>query len=390
MGFLNRTSQGFLRKKALLCMFSLVVIFSIFSISPTAHAETDTSTGLTYTVSNGKATITRFNNSSETLSIPSTLGGYPVVSIGDYAFYNCQSLKNVTIPSGVTSIGNSAFRNCYALTNVTIPSGVTSIEDYTFNFCYSLTNITIPSEVTNIGNYAFASCSGLISVTMPSGVTSIGNYAFSYCSSIRDLTISSSVTSIGNSAFYDCQRLKNVTLPNGLTSIGSYAFNDCSSITNITIPSSVTSIGNSAFGSCYNLFSINVESNNSLYTSIDGVLFNKSATVLLQYPNGKAGATYSIPNGVTTIARESFSNCVLNYVIIPSSVTSLEEYAFYYCKSLKKITISNGIRSIGNYAFRDCSSFFSMYGGRGTYAEAYAKQNGINFIDIATNSQNSW
>ena len=106
------------------------------------------------------------------------------LSISGAAFQNCNSLTNVTIPSGVTSIDGSAFSNCYSLTSVTIPSSVTSIGNGAFSNCRSLTSITIPSEVTSIDNSAFGNCYSLASVTIPSSVTSIGNGAFSYCSGL--------------------------------------------------------------------------------------------------------------------------------------------------------------------------------------------------------------
>ena len=130
--------------------------------------------------------------------------GSGVLSIGDYAFYNCYSLASITIPSGVTSIGTSAFRYCYSLASVTIPSGVTSISNRAFDNCYSLASITIPSGVLSIDSNAFYNCYSLASITIPSSVTSIGTSAFHYCYSLASITIPSSVTSIGTYAFNNC------------------------------------------------------------------------------------------------------------------------------------------------------------------------------------------
>ena len=120
-----------------------------------------------------------------TLSVPGTVTydnqEFTVTSIGANAFSNCNSLKEINIPSSVTSIGESAFYGCTNLTNVNIPEGITSIEDYTFSRCESLREITIPSSVTSIGVNAFSSCNALREITIPEGVTSIGNYAFMNC-----------------------------------------------------------------------------------------------------------------------------------------------------------------------------------------------------------------
>ena len=140
-----------------------------------------------YNISNGKATVTEVSPASEGLTIPSSLGGYPVTGIGNYAFAHCSELTSVTIPEGVTSIGNSAFYGCSGLTSVTIPSSVTDIYGDAFYDCSGLTSVTIPEGVMRIGTYAFNGCSGLASVTIPSSVTSIGYRAFYGCRRLDSL-----------------------------------------------------------------------------------------------------------------------------------------------------------------------------------------------------------
>ncbi len=139
------------------------------------------------------------------------------------------------------------------------------------------------------------------------------------------------VTSIGESAFDYCSGLTSVTIPNSVTSIGTFAFSGCSGLTSVTIPNSVTSIGESAFDYCSDLTEINVDENNTAYSSIDGVLFNKSQTELVCYLGGKQGA-YTIPNSVTSIGGSAFSGCKgLTSVTIPNSVTSIGGSAFSGC-----------------------------------------------------------
>ena len=234
-----------------------------------------------------------------------------VTSIGDYVFYYCTGLTEITIPNSVTSIGDYAFGYCGGLKAVTIPYSVTIISDWAFASCIDLTiinvapnntnyesengvlfnkgktelicypagktettytipnlvtsigfgafgssgltEVTIPNSVTSIGDWAFAYCCVLTSVTIPNSVTSIGKWAFNSCSALTEVTIPNSAKSIWDYAFFGCSGLKSVTIPNSVTSIGEYAFFNCRVLTSVTIPNSVTSIGKWAFGGCSGL-----------------------------------------------------------------------------------------------------------------------------------------
>jgi len=145
-----------------------------------------------------------------------------------------------------------------------------------------------------------------------------------------------------------------------VTCIGWMAFSNCSSLTSITIPNSVTIIRDNAFVSCSGLTSFSVAGDNSNYSSKEGVLFNKQQTTLIQYPTRKQGE-YIIPNSVTTIVDYAFYGCSgLTSLTIPNSITSIVDYAFAGCSSLTSITIPNSVTSIGNEAFAGCSSLSSV------------------------------
>jgi hypothetical protein len=292
--------------------------------------------------------------------IPLDDTGKPVTSIGEEAFAGCTGLTSVTIPASVTSIGFGAFGECSGLTSVTIPASVTSIGDYVFYGCTSLTSVTIPYGVTSIGEAAFYGCTGLPSVTIPASVTSIGQMAFYGCTGLTSVTIPASVTSMGLGAFYDCTGLTSVTISPGVTSIGGYAFVGCTSLTSVTIPASVTSIGEAAFYGCTGLTSIAVDAENPNYSSVDGVLFNKEQTSLIQCPGGKVGA-YTIPSSVTSIGEGAFAGCSgLTSVTIPASVTSIGGGAFQSCTSLTSVTIPASVTSIGSGAFSGCTSLTAI------------------------------
>ncbi len=430
-------------KKFLAISLTVVLLISIcpmglFTFTVNA-AATYKSGYYTYSVVGGNASITYCDASiSGAVTIPSTLGGYPVTSIDDSAFHNRTKLTSITIPDSVKSIGKNAFKECTSLTSVTIGDGVTSISPEAFYNCTSLTSITIPDSVkymsygvfygctslesislpfvgssrtkngtydavlgyifgysyssesgttkqyyassgynyyhipsslksvtitdatqipygafyncsnitsisipdsvTSIGENAFYECTSLTSITIGNSVPSIGYYAFYKCTSLTSITIPDSVTSIDSYAFYDCTSLASITLPDSVTSIGDYAFHGCTELTSITIPDSVTSIGKNAFKECYRLANISVNVKNRYFSSTDGVLYNKYKTRVIVYPAGKTDKTYIVPNSVKSIGEWAFYGCTeLTSIIIPDSMTSIGDYAFYNCTVLADV-----------------------------------------------------
>ena len=353
----------------------------------------------TYTTNSGTITITGYTGPGGDVTIPDKIEGLPVTGIGDSAFNystnltgltipdsvtsigevafgRCFSLASVTIGSNVTTIGAWAFRECTSLASVTIPDGVASLAPYTFYYCSSLASVTIGSSVTNLGSSAFLYCASLTNIAIPSSVTSIGFQTFWECASLTSVTIPNSVTTIEEAAFSGCHSLLSVTLPNGVTNIAKETFRNCTSLTNITmpgsvttigdmafydcaslpsvlIPSSVTTIGNLVFSGCFMLTTITVDASNPVYSSVDGVLFNKSRTTLVRCPEGKAGS-YSLPNSVTTIENEAFASCAsLASLTIGNSLTGIGYRAFYSCTNLLEVYFK------GNAPTADSSVFDS-------------------------------
>ncbi|MCC8101131.1 MAG: leucine-rich repeat protein [Clostridiales bacterium] len=258
------------------------------------------------------------------------------------------------------------------ITSVVIESGVTSIGAYAFMHCTSLTSISIPNTVTSIGARAFYECTALTSIAIPDSVTSISSYAFLYCSSLKSVTLSSNLTAITMCMFAGCSSLTSITIPEKVTSIAMSAFANCS-LTSITIPASVTTISEWALSDCYTLTSITVASGNTVYSSKDGVLFNKAQTELILYPMAKTGSSYTIPTGVTTIADGAFCSCLFTSVTIPDTVTTIGEYAFDSCTGLTGVTIPDSVTSVGTCAFYGCTSLKNAVIGSGvTSIETYA------------------
>lgn len=279
------------------------------------------------------------------LTIPSTIGGHTVSSIGDEAFLCCESLTSVIIPSSIIFIGNSAFEDCEYLTSVTIPNSVKSIGDFAFGSCYSLTSITIPDGVTDIGDNAFSFCKSLTNIEIPRSVTSIGWCAFYDCENLICINVDKDNENYFSEkgVLFNKDKTELIQypigstktsyfVPDGIISIDDYAFSLCTNLEYVTIPNSVTIIGLCALYYCENLTRIDVDSDNINYSSFEGVLFDKNKVELILYRMGNISMSYEIPNTVIRIADSAFESCIrLTEITIPNSVTSIGESAFYDC-----------------------------------------------------------
>ena len=309
-------------KKRILSL--LLVLLMVVSLVPTAALADRSNTDIAYPVTGGNiyfdkstGTITDCDYRVTEAIIPDVIEDVPVTSIGGGAFSQCSNLTNVEIPNSVTSIVNYAFSGCTSLASVTIPDSVTSIGEGAFSWCKGLTNVTIPDSVTSIERYLFSNCTSMMSITIPKSVTSIGSGAFDNCTGLETIT------------------LKNCSITSGMDEIRS---------------TGLTALKN-----------INIEGESSLYSSVDGVLFNKEKTSLIRYPSGKTDTSYDIPNSVTSIGGSAFRSCNgLSNIGISDSVTVIGWGAFHSCTSLTSVTIPNSVTSIGGYAFGDCTALTSV------------------------------
>ena len=242
---------------------------------------------------------------------------------------------------------------------VVIEDGVTSIGNYAFYDCSALTQVTIPNSVTSIGYEAFSGCNGLATITIPNSVISIRSSAF-YGTALYDNAgnWTNNVLYIDNCLIEAKTKLSgSYEIAVDTRVIAGEAFYGCSKLTQITIPNSVKSIGNYTFIDCDALIAIHVESGNPAYCSIDGILFNKEKTTLVRYPTGKPEMTYTIPDGVTNIGDGAFYQCyALTQATLPSSVKSIGSSAFLSCSALTQVNIPNSVTSIGDNAFLGCSA----------------------------------
>ena len=202
-------------------------------------------------------------------------------------------------------------------------------------------------------------------------LVAIGNWSSGNLSAIRtalssnksakvnlDLSKATDLTTIGDSAFRGCSGLTSISIPSSVEIIGDLAFEGCSGLTSINIPEGVTTIGARAFEGCSSL-NISVNGNKTKYSSVNGMLLDKEKTILIAYPSAKG--TVTVPTSVTTIGEYAFDGCSgLTSISIPSSVTSIGSLAFKGCDSLTSISIPEGVTTIGDGTFSGCSGLTSI------------------------------
>ncbi len=284
--------------------------------------------------------ITGFAGEPVYLTIPSFIGGYRVVSIGENAFGNCKTLVSVSIPETVTSIGSGAFKNCTDLSNV--------------NFLGKVSNIPIDAfentPWTDSGVSEFVVAGGTLLIR--------------YNGSASDVIVPAGVERIAPSAFSYNTAVERVALPEGLIEIGDNAFVHCQNLENIDFPSSVLYIGIGAFDD-----TVWLRSRTEEFVSINGIL--------IAY-NG-SGEYVSVPEGIVSLGSGVFmSNDKIKAVYLPQSIRTINEAAFSELKSLCAVYIPDEVQWIADYAFNN-SPEVVVFASSGTYAEYYAAINGIRF-----------
>lgn len=357
--------------------FVNVIVDNINPIS--TFSTTLTSGDYEYQLVDGGAEITSYigevPNYSE-ITIPSTLGGYNVVSIGQSSFTsaNAHFLKSVTIPNTVITIKDNAFVGCENLESITIPNSVVSIGSTAFGGCYKLDNVVIPDSVTSIGTLAFTGCFGLTSISLPNSITTISDSLFYYCNSLTSITLPESITEIGKMVFYNCTSLTNVNIPESVTTMSYYVFYNCSSLSKVVLPIGLTDVFRS-FENAPNFTSAgpigsdsNIEfawiteiPNNTFYGASKLSKITIPDTILTignsAFKNCTSLLNIDLPDTITSIGSSAFEGCTsLDNIVFPSNVESLENSVFSGCTSLQSITNLNNVKSFSPSVFAYCTS----------------------------------
>ena len=273
-----------------------------------------------------------------TITIPDS-----VTEIGEDAFAYT-NLSSIVIPDSVTTLNRSAFSNT-KLESIRVPDTVTGMGDHVFSGCTELKEVTLPNIRKNIVAGMFEGCTSLEKIVLPETITAIRENAFKNCTSLKDITWSKAPTVIESNAFRNCSALTELAIPGTVKSIGDCAFLNCDALTTVTIPDSVTSIGKQVFYDC------------------------------------DALTTVKLGSGLTEIPASTFEHCdVLESLRIPRRVTTIGDNAFKDCVKLTSITIPRSVTKISSNAF-SYPKILTIYGVAGTYAETFAKENSIQFVD---------
>lgn len=323
-----------------LCAFVLCVAaiaLAVFRLPIQAQAAVEGD--YTYSVSEEKATITGYDGPGGNVTIPSTLGGYPVTTIANSAFY-CSTLTAVTIPDSITTIEQFAFGECDYLTTVNIGSGVTEISSYVFDMCTAVTGYWVDAD----NPYYCSDAAGVLfnkdktelilapgaisgSYTVPDSVVTIGNRAFWLCEKIESITMGDNLEGIGSHTFASCENLASVTMGSNVTTIGTGAFASCKKLTGITLPDSLTTIGYDAFNYC---------------TGLTG--------------------TIRIPDGVEVVDSFLFEDCSqITAVVLGENVKQINDGAFSDCIGITTVYVPASLTKIGNGSFDNCGGIQTVY-----------------------------
>jgi hypothetical protein len=251
-----------------------------------------------------------------------------VLSMGDCKYIR----ENMSKTLHILDMGSASMKRCI------IGKGA-------FQHCNGLTSVTIPASVVGIDEYAFYGCS-FVSISIPSSVKKIGKCAFGNCSNLTSVYIPASVTEIGYTAFYSDPFF---------TSVHPDKPDYSEKMTSVSLIDSDTGIAERLFAVCHGLTSISVHPDNTAYADINGVLFNKDKTRLIQYPAGRKDENYVIPDSVTTIDDCAFRCCNIISVTIPDSVTEIGSGAFGECEfgeyALESLHIPASVTKIGENIF---------------------------------------
>ena len=292
---------------------------------------------------------------------------------GDGPFHE-SNVQKATLEKGITSIPRNLFHKNTTLTQVTIPDTVTKIEEFAFAECGNLESVSLPDNVNQIGEYVFAK-TGIKEINIPDTVTTIQDHAFKNCTALKTINWSKSITDIQSYAFENCDALTKLDIPNTVTNIGEGAFYECGGLSAIAVPNSVKSLGSRAFENCDALAKVSIS--DSVTSMGEKAFYDCDALTDVK-----------LGTGITQIPTSCFEHCdALPSVVLPYRVSKVGDNAFKNCVELTEITIPRATTSISTSAF-SYPAKMTVYGISGTYAETFANQQGMKFVNKAVKATN--
>lgn len=298
----------------------------------------------TYEPINGLyAKITKYTGNDSIVIIPEEIDDYIIQVIGAEAFLGNSSMEYVIIPDTVTELGKQAFSRCSALKTVDMGNGVTTLGNWVFYASNSLRRIDFPESVTAMGRGVLQNCENLEYVGYPihwETANSAGE-VFAGCPKLTEIMIPEGVTGIPNYAFANCPNLKRIVLPEGLEYVYHHAFSNCTGLTEMVYPSTIKTVG--GIDGCTSITSV------AIPDGTETIGTNAFDSVPIR--------SIVIPNSVTQINNYAFQNCAtLECVEFGAKLNTIGIYAFYKCSALSELMLPDSVTSIGAYAFANCTA----------------------------------
>lgn len=358
-----------MKRTGKIILFNMLIVIIVIFLPMSVRAEnTYTEGNYTYRLVEEGAVITKYNGTETDITVPATIGGYPVIGLGQGTFRYNTSVKTITLSEGIKYLSPEMISDCsvesihlpttmgqnvggsfrgiggtiYGNKNLreitvaegneflTVYEGVLYSKDMRILFCCPPANpietLVIPDGVETIADDSCRDNKNVKEIIMPDTVTYIGYWAFIHDSSLEKLNISQNCKTIGQFAIEN------------------------TAITTLHIPASVTMIASSAINNNRNLKTITVDENNQVYHSSGGALCTETSVVA--YPIGNDVEAYVIEDGISSIMMSAFHGASnLKYVTLPATMESIDYYAFFNCVNLEKINLPNGITKIGSHVF---------------------------------------
>lgn len=388
-------------------VFTTLLFFLMMGITTVpVLAKSYSENGISYMVKNKEAKVIGANVEGDELIIPSTLGGFRVTGIGNYAFSG-EQWEKVTLPDSIREIGNGAFRNSEKIRSICMPANLVHIDSEAFSGCSALTEVKFNNKLREIDYRAFSECISLKKITLPDSVTTVNTEAFERCYKLSSIKFGKKLSRVGEKAFYKNYKLKTVHIPSGVKQVEKETFKKCEELEKVTFAGNSTKLGEGAFSNCISLKKIVLPKKmksvpEKLFygcKSLKSITLPETATILkkkaFSYCSNlqsikMSKKTYAIGDGTFAytglkriilspdmqfIGNGAFRGTDLKNISLKSKVTYIGNKVFADCRKLRTISIPESVRGINPGAFNNCTSLRAIHVASGN--KNYSSQDGV-------------